>query len=393
MLGLDDLVGHRDKVGHRLAVLVVDTPDLFQAGNRHLLGGFGQLHLRGVAAVVLPDGGQLVDAAEHRVALGRDHVLADAEAVHAGTLQDQVADDVLIQRVGRADRAVGVAGLVQHLAGFLGQVGNIAGVDADALRALAHRLQDLVKHLDGIGYAVAQHVVGVHQQHAGVGVHLGVFLEGVVLRREHLHPAVGHRAGGRDAEVTRGHDAGGGAAAADVGRACAEVGGVIPLRAAGTELHDRAARGGAHDAVRLGGDQALVVEGDEQQRLEQLALNGRALDGDDGLLREDGHALLNGPDIAVQLEVGKIGEELLVERLGGAQIVDVLAGKFQMIHGVDELLQTGHNGVAAAVRHAAEEHIKDGDLIHISLVQIARRHRQLVEIGHGGQIAFYIQHG
>ena len=35
-----------------------------------------------------------------------------------------------------------------------------------------------------------------------------------------------------------------------------------------------------------------------QQRLEQLALNGRTLDGDDGLLREDGHALLNGPDIA-----------------------------------------------------------------------------------------------
>ena len=99
------------------------------------------------------------------------------------------------------------------------------------------------------------------------------------------------------------------------------------MRAAGTELHDRAARGGAHDAVRLGGDQALVVEGDKQQRLEQLALDGRALDGDDGLLREDGHALLDGPDIAVQLEVGKIGEELLVKRLGGAQVFDVLVGK------------------------------------------------------------------
>lgn len=72
VLGFDDLVCHRDKVGHRLAVLVVDTPDLFQAGDRHLLGGFGQLHLRGVAAVVLPDGGQLVDAAENRIARGRN---------------------------------------------------------------------------------------------------------------------------------------------------------------------------------------------------------------------------------------------------------------------------------------------------------------------------------
>ena len=95
----------------------------------------------------------------------------------------------------------------------------------------------------------------------------------------------------------------------------------------------------------------------------------------------------------MQLEILQVGEEFLVERLRRAQVFDVLVGKFQVIHGVDELLQTGHNGVAAAVRHAAEEHIKDGDLIHISLVQIARRHRQLIEIGHGGQIAFYIQHG
>ena len=95
----------------------------------------------------------------------------------------------------------------------------------------------------------------------------------------------------------------------------------------------------------------------------------------------------------MQLEVGQIVQKLFIKGLGGAQVGDVLVGKFQMIHRINELLQTGHDGVAAAVRHTAEEHIKDGDLIHISLVQIARRHRQLIEIGHGGQIAFYIQHG
>ena len=143
------------------------------------------------------------------------------------------------------------------------------------------------------------------------------------------------------------------------------------MRAAGTELHDRAARGGAHDTVRLGGDQALVVEGDEQQRLEQLALNGRALDGDDGLLREDGHALFNRPDIAVQLKVAQIVQELLIESTGGAQIIDVFLGKFQAVHCVDKLLQAGHNGVTAAVRHLAEEHIKDGNFILIPFVQVA----------------------
>ena len=393
MLRFHRLIGHRDKVSHRLAVLVINTPDLFQAGDRHLLRRFGQLHLGGIAAIVLFHGGQLVHAAEHGVALCGDHILADAETVHAGTLQDQVADDVLIQRVRRADRAVGVAGLIKHLAGLLGQVGDVAGVDADALGALAHRLEHLVKDLDRIGHAVAQYIVGVHQQHAGIGVQLSVFFEGIILGREHLDPTVRHRAGGRDAEVARRHDAGGGAAAADVGGARAEVGSVIALGAACAELHDRAAGSGADDAAGLGGNQALMVEGDEQQRFQQLALDGRALDRDNRLLREDRHALLNGPDVAVQLEAGQIVQKLFIKGLGGAQVGDVLVGKFQMIHRVNELLQTGHDGVAAAVRHAAEEHIKDGDLIDIALVQIACRHGKLIKIGHGGQIALYIQHG
>ena len=165
------------------------------------------------------------------------------------------------------------------------------------------------------------------------------------------------------------------------------------MGAAGAELHDRAACGRAHDAVCLGGNQALVVEGDEQQRFQQLALDGRAFDGDDRLLREDRHTFLNGPNVAVQLEILQIVEEFLVERLRGAQVVDILGGKFQVVHGVNELLQARHDGVAAAIRHTAEEHIKDGDLVNISLIQIARRHGQLIEIGHSGQIAFYIQHG
>ena len=72
------------------------------------------------------------------------------------------------------------------------------------------------------------------------------------------------------------------------------------------------------------------------------------------------------------------------------QLVDVLLGEFQVVHGVDELLQTSHNGVAAAIGHAAEEHIKDGDLVHIPLIQVAGRHGQLVEICHGRKVALYV---
>ena len=162
------------------------------------------------------------------------------------------------------------------------------------------------------------------------------------------------------------------------------------MRTAGTELHDRAASGGTHNAVGLGSDQTLVVERNQQQGLQQLALNSRALDRNDGLLREDGHTLFDGPDVAVQLEVFEISQELFVKRVGGAQIFDVLFGKFQMVDGVDELLQARHDGVAATIGHAAEEHVKDGDLVYVPLVEIAGRHSQLVEIRHGRKVAFYV---
>ena len=164
------------------------------------------------------------------------------------------------------------------------------------------------------------------------------------------------------------------------------------MGAACAELHDRASLCRAHDAAGLGGDQALVVEGDQQQRFQQLALNGRTLDGDDRLLREDGGAFLNRPDVAVQLKIAQIIEEFFIKHLGGAQVGDVLLGKAEVVHSLDKLLQTRHNGVAAAIRHAAEEHIKHRRFVQIPLVQIACGHSQLVEIGHSGKVALYIDH-
>ena len=69
------------------------------------------------------------------------------------------------------------------------------------------------------------------------------------------------------------------------------------------------------------------------------------------------------------------------------------SGKSVLLHQImDELLQAGHDRIAAAVRHAAEEHIKDRDLVLVALLKIAVGHSQLIKIGHGGQVAFDIQH-
>ena len=164
------------------------------------------------------------------------------------------------------------------------------------------------------------------------------------------------------------------------------------MGAAGAEFHDRPAGGGPHNPVGLGRNQALVVEGDQQQRFEQLALDGRALDRDDRLLREDRHALLDRPDVAVQLKVGEVIEEGFAEHSGAAQVGDVRLGKAEVIDRINELLQAGHDRIAAAIRHTAEEHIKDRDLVLVALLKIAVGHGQLIKIGHGGQVAFDIQH-
>ena len=54
----------------------------------------------------------------------------------------------------------------------------------------------------------------------------------------------------------------------------------------------------------------------------------------------------------------------------------------------DQLLDTGHDGIAAAVRNAAEEHIKVCAAVAHTLFKIAICHRELVEVGQHGKISF-----
>ena len=79
--------------------------------------------------------------------------------------------------------------------------------------------------------------------------------------------------------------AGGAAASADISRARTVDGAVRALSAAGAELHDGAALRGAHNAVRLCGNQALVVDCEQQHRFHKLRLDDRPAHRDDRLTR------------------------------------------------------------------------------------------------------------
>ena len=135
---------------------------------------------------------------------------------------------------------------VEHGAGFLGKVGQVAAVQTDALEPLAHRLQHFLGHANGVGHAAFQHVVGVHQKRAAVGIGAGVLFKGRVLVRVEHHPGVRYRPGNGDIEHLPGQHRGGGIHAADVGGARAVDGGVDVVGAAGAEIADHAPLRRAH---------------------------------------------------------------------------------------------------------------------------------------------------
>ena len=94
----------------------------------------------------------------------------------------------------------------------------------------------------------------------------------------------------------------------------------------------------------------------------------------------------------MEFKIFEVIEKCLVERASRTQVFDILIGKFQVVHRIDKLFKTGHDGIAAAIGYPAEEHIKDRYFVLVALIEVSGRHCQFIEIGHRGQVAFDIQH-
>ena len=201
---------------------------------------------------------------------------------------------------------------------------------------------------------------------------------------------MGHGTAGVDAEELVGNGAGSTVAAADVGSAGTQDGCVSALSPAGTEFQNGTALGSPDDPVGLGRDQALMVDAQQDVGLDQLGLDGRRPDSDDGFSGEHGGSFGYGPDVAGEPEIGQIGQEFLAEDLAAPEIFDIFRVKMQVLHILDDLLQTCGNGESAPVRTLAEEHIKIGDAVLIAVCEIALAHGQLIEIAQHGQIQLVV---
>ena len=378
-------VADRQQVGDGLSVFVVVEPvDFLIARVGDLFDVFGDLDFRDEFAVLF-DGHQLVDAAEYRLGLGCDETLADAEGVDLRTFHDHIPDQVFVQGVGNGDGAVFETCLVQHFPGLFRQIGDIAAVDADAL---GFRVQ-LPEYPDGIRDAGFQHIIGIHQQDAVVRIEFRILAEGIILRREHLNPAVGHGAQCRDAALSVGDGAGGAAAPADVGRPGAVDGCGGAVGSAGAEFHDRPALGRPGNAAGFCRDQTLMVHGEQDHGLQKLGLDDRTPHCHQRFMREDRCAFRDGPDVTGEFEILQVVQEGLAEDALAPEIGNILIGKFQVFQVIDDLVDAGQDGVAPPIRDLPEKHIEISDLVRHAGFEIAISHGQFVEIGQHGQILFH----
>ena len=144
-----------------------------------------------------------------------------------------------------------------------------------------------------------------------MGIDLAVGLERLVLAVKHLHPGVGHGAAGGDAVELVGDGAGRSPAAADVCGPGAGDGAVGALGPAGAELQHRAPLGRPDDPVGLGGNQALMVDRQQGEGLDQLGLDGRCPHRHHRLPGKDRRALRHRPDVAGKPEIPQILQKLL----------------------------------------------------------------------------------
>ena len=167
-----------------------------------------------------------------------------------------------------------------------------------------------------------------------------------------------HGAGGRDLKIPVAHRAGGGSAAADKRGARSVDRGFRALCAARAEFRHRTAVGGAHDAVCLGRDEGLVVEGEQDERFDELRFDCGRAHGHDRFARKNRRSLRDCVDIAGKAEGFQIFEEFFVKNLFGTQIGDVFLREFQIFDILDDLVESCGDREASAVGNIPEKNVE-----------------------------------
>ena len=131
-----------------------------------------------------------------------------------------------------------------------------------------------------------------------------------------------------------------------------------------------------------------MVQGEEDERLHKLGLDGGGPDGEDGLAGEHRGALRDSPDVAGESKVLQKGQEFLTEAPLAPQIGRVLLIEAQLLDVLHHLGQAGGDGKSPLVGDGAVEHVEVTDAVLQAGLEVAVGHGQLVEVAEHGQVRF-----
>ena len=110
-------------------------------------------------------------------------------------------------------------------------------------------------------------------------------------------------------------------------------------------------------------------------------MRARGDDLDHGLTGKHQSSFRNCIDIAGKLEVCQIIQEVRIEDLQTAKILDVLTAEMQILHIADQLLDAAHNGIAAPEGICAIESVENNGAVFFFVLEITLHHGQFVKIG------------
>lgn len=213
------------------------------------------------------------------------------------------------------------------------------------------------------------------------------FLQAAVslpLGGEGLHPTVGGGAENRYPEPEACKRIAGAGAAADISGAAGEYAGFRSVRAAGAELDHSPAAGDLDNARRLGGDQSLKGDGRSKVSFDDLRNNKRRPDGENGFSGEDRGPFGHGEHVSGEAKSGQVFEEsgASPRQLRQAlKITDLFKGEMEAEKIFDRLLEARGDEEVPVVRQAPDKEFESSGLTGFARREIARGHRDLVEIG------------
>ena len=123
-----------------------------------------------------------------------------------------------------------------------------------------------------------------------------------------------------------------------------------------------------------------MVDGHQQHGFNQLCLHERTPYAYDRFSREYGATFPDRPDIAGKFKMPEIVKECFAESIQAAKVIQIFFAETKVLQIMNQLLNAGHDGVAAAIRNVTEKEVKVGSRLLKSPAEITIGHGQFVKI-------------